>query len=219
MPLGNGTVLHCYRCDLRLSRGDYRNYNDNSEGSRLAGTGVIPGVERHALGLHNALGRCCYHLPSAFIFERCNMEKLQETIGNLMLDYTVEDIFNMLVEVSGMNMSKTQLRYSKEADEILKHESDKISAWKESKTKIYTSRDFPNYVKEEIRSVLGFQKEEWIASILDQLFKTADVRKEFAFYRGHYYFTLDGYIFLMTRCSWMSPEMKSQWIADANLEG
>ena len=146
------------------------------------------------------------------------MEKLKKDMETLVSEYTTMEILNMISSVTGLPLSKTQINYAREVDEKNAKSEETVKEWKNDGVRVCTVADIPDFVKDLIVERLGVDADEWIRNTLNSLSKSAEVREQFAICRGHCYFTVEGYVFIVMRSAYfLSNEERKQWVSESNL--
>jgi hypothetical protein len=146
------------------------------------------------------------------------MEKLKKDVETWVSEYTTMEILNMLSSVTGLPLSKTQINYAREVDEKNAKNEETVKEWENEGVRVCTVADIPDFVKGLIVERLGVDADEWIRNTLNSLSKSAEVREQFAICRGHCYFTVEGYVFIVMRSAYfLSNEERKQWVSESNL--
>ena len=173
--------------------------------------GVIPGVERHALGLHNALGSAAITSGRIYFFERCKMQKLKEMMTELMAEYTTLDVLNMLILVSGMKESKMQVKYADERDDEIATERQRLEEWE--KGGAYTADDFPDFIKERLAEN-GISPNQMAVDAFNSLKASNAVKQNCIIHLGIAHFNVEGYSFLISYSigKFITREEAKEWV-------
>ena len=146
------------------------------------------------------------------------MEKLKKDVETWVSEYTTMEILNMLSSVTGLPLSKTQINYAREVDEKNAKNEEAVKEWENEGVRVCTVADIPDFVKGLIVERLGVDADEWIRNTLNSLSKSAEVREQFAVCRGHCYFTVEGYVFIVMRSAYfLSNEERKQWVSESHL--
>ena len=146
------------------------------------------------------------------------MEKFKKEMDALASEYTAMEILNMISSVTGLPLSKTQINYAREVDEKNAKNEETVKEWKNDGVRVCTVADIPDFVNGLIVERLGVDADEWIRNTLNSLSKSAEVREQFAICRGHCYFTVEGYVFLVMRSAYfLSNEERKQWVSESHL--
>ena len=143
------------------------------------------------------------------------MNEIQMAIRN---QYTAEEAVKMIADIYGMRISKSQINHAREVDAADFANRETIKKWMNDGVATYIAADIPEFVKNLIVERIGMDVDDWIRCMVNSLSKDAEVRTQFSIVKGHCYFTVEGYVFLVMRSAYfLSNEERKQWVSESHL--
>lgn len=142
---------------------------------------------------------------------------LDKEMAMLCDKYSSVDILNALFKASGMRASKTQMRYAEECDKTNELSQEIVCEWREKGLDVFTADDLPDYVKAGIERDSGMTPNEMVLDMLNTIWPSATVRKEFVIVKLIAYFTLEGYRYLAaySNTRFLTREELIKWIMES----
>ena len=143
--------------------------------------------------------------------------KLNEEMVTLCGKYSAAEILAALISATGMKESKIQTRYAEECDKVNEMSWKIVNEWRAKGLDVFTADDLPDYVKDGIERDTGMTPNEMVLDMLNTIWPSATVRKEFIVVKLTAYFTLEGYRYLAaySNSRFLTKEERTKWIMES----